>query len=96
MRFIGTGIVVGLSTFALAMLGCQSPGNVEKHFGEAQREIHQAQIANPEAGQHPDTGEIDLDGEVVENIMGRYRKAQKQTPKKTAPAGMVGTANIGQ
>jgi len=95
MRVIGTAIAIGLSAFALSLTGCMSPGAVEEHYGEAFVSIHEQQTANPDAGQHPDDGQIDLDGEVVENIMGRYRKAQTEAPQKAAPTAMVGSVSIG-
>ena len=54
--------IVCATTVALGMsvlLGCASKSNLEEHFGEAKASVNQAQIANPDAGQHDDDGVVD-------------------------------------
>jgi len=79
-------IVIGIA--ALCCVGCAS--NVVKHWGEAYEANTTAMIANPDAGQEPDDGVMDLEGTTVETVMEQYRKEQTQTrSKKNFPTSVL-------
>ncbi len=83
-------VKIAIAAVSLAAFGCAS--NVEKHFGEAQTEVTQRMIANPEAGNVPDDGIIEFEGETVESVMANYRKAQTKTKSEILPQSMILTS----
>ena len=85
--------LVWIGVLALSALGCRYPSLVEEQMGVATREHHERMIANPDAGEEPDSPE-GIDGETAQTVMKRFRKEQEK-PVSTVPRSMITVNSVG-
>jgi hypothetical protein len=73
-RQLALALVVGLG-FA----GCANPARVEKHWGEAQQELVNRMVENPEAEQAPPAPVEGLDPLTGEAVTQKYEEGQGES-----------------
>lgn len=81
--------VAGCVAALTLLAGCASTTpDYDARFGESVRQIRQAQVLHPNAGQQPDQA-LGMDGNAAREALQRYRNSFKEPP----PA--VNVINIG-
>ena len=83
------GLRAAAAGLLVALAGCASTTPVyDARFGEAVRQLRQAQVINPQAGDNPDAA-LGLDGNAAREAMQRYRNSFREPPP------VVNVINIG-
>ncbi len=84
----GAGLLATLAALA-ALAGCaSSTPDYDARFGQAVRQLRQAQVIDPQAGENTDTVR-GLDGNAAREAMQRYRNSFREPPP------VVNVINIG-
>jgi hypothetical protein len=74
-----------IAPLSAALGGCMTSSPIwEAHFGQAVRHSMQAQIIDPEAGQHA-ASQPGVDGKSAAAAMDRYDKSFEQPPVSASP-----------
>ncbi|RDU98605.1 hypothetical protein [Trinickia dinghuensis] len=87
-------LVIVAAPACVTLGGCMSSSPIwDAHFGEAVRTVTQAQVIDPDAGEH-NPSKPGVDGKAANSAMGQYQKSFEAPPQTFTPL-VLGVGNGG-